>query len=665
MGFTRRFSNFPPASQITEIEGIVIVDQTSPGAINGVGTGVACVVGEFADVTYGVNVDSNGVVTTKANPVEIFSGQDLTNKVGGFDPTIGEFGGSGGNGWLELKNKSFSRLVVVPINIASSQGARLWRHLPTNKSATNPQPVVAIAGGVVPAGTEFKSGTNRVHTAKSVQFSNTNDFLRNTDGAATSAGAAEHQAFTSATGTFTTVKRPDGTIGVQVGDAVVIGVIGGAGALGGNAFTFRVRGVTSDTVLDLELHDGSNFDWVTGASLPFRIHTWDVADTGGQVNFAAQSGYNIPARPLDATIAVSVKLSPTIVPIAETADNADPLSGLHMATSSVTGLVYTANVQAPNAAANATLDALYYTAIDSLLNDDLPEREVDIVWPARYSATIDQKITSHVLAQKANGIGRIGIVSPPLSVTDPSVVLGDASPGVGFSRARESLMTWPGFSTFVTAAVGVNVKGADGLLHADGMLDTPASGWLASCLSQLAPERNVGQASDPIQTIMANTIGIQRGVSGLDLNYYSLAKARGLCSGRNDRSAGRIFQSDVTRSLNPGETLIRVRRFSFFIQDTLAQALMPLSKEPLSEELKDTIITTHIDFFEQLLSRKNPAGQRILAYTVDPNSGNTPELNEAGIYVVIHSVEMLPTADDIVLQSQVGYGVVQVSQLNA
>lgn len=666
MGFTRRFSNFPPVSQITEIEGVVIVDQTAPGAINGVGSGVAALVGEFPDVTFAVSIDANGAVTTKPQPILIFSGQDFANKLGGLDETIGEFGVSGGNGWAELKNKAFSQLIVVPINIASSHGIRLWRKLPTNKSATNPAPVVPLVTGIVEAGREFKSGSNRVRTAQRVAFSETSDFTRGVDGAITNTGVpASHQPFASAGALFTSVIRPDGSKGVLVGDLLVLGVIGGAGALGANADTYRVRTVTSDTALDLEKLDGSNFDWTTGVAQPWRVHTNDCADTGTTHAFAAEAGCRVPARPLDATIGTAVTMSPTLVPAALTADNADPLSGLQAHTDPTTGLVYVAAVQAPNAAAAAAIDALYVTAIDALLSDDEPASTVNIVWAARYSSVIDNKIVSHCLNQKANGIGRIGVVSPPVGTIDPTVAIGDGSPGVGFARARECAYTWPGAQTFASEAVGKSIKGSDGLLHTDGILDTPGSGWLASAYSQLAPERNVGQGSDPIKTIMAPTLGLQRGVTGLDLNYYKIAKSRGIVSMRNDRALGRIFESDVTRSLLQGETIMRVRRFSFFIQDTLAAALAPLAKEPLSEDLKDHIITAHIDFFEQLLSKKNPAAQRILAYNLDPITGNTPELEEAGVYVVIHNVEMLATADDIVLQSAVGYGVVNVSQLAA
>lgn len=662
MGFVRRFSNFPSVEVLQEIEGIVTVDQTAPGAIAGVSAGVACCIGEFADCSLGVAIDVNGVVTTLPNPTEVISGQDAAVKFGGWDETLGEFGVSGGSGFLEIKNKQFSRLVLVAINVASSHGARVFRKLPTNNGPADATPVVPLVGGVVVAGREFRSGANRVRSCQRVVFSETASFISGVDGAVTSVGAAANQLFTSAGGGFTTVVRPDGTKGLLVGDILVLGQIGGAGALGANADTYRVQAVNSDTTCHLEKMDGTNFDWTTGTNEPWRVHVPACADSGS-VALATQSGYRIPSRPLDATIAASTNLQPTVAPPALTASSADALSGLEMRTDPSTGLVYTAAIQAPNAVASASWDALYSTAIDSLLEDDLPEREVNIVWAARSSATIDAKLTSHVLAQKANGVGRIAVVSPSLATVALATAIGDASPGVGANRARERIYDWPGLQTFVGEAVGVPIKGADGLLYTNGILDTPSQSWSAAIMSQLAPERNPGQASDPVKTIMSLAIGIQRGVSGLNINAYKLLKSKGIMGPRNDRDSGRIFQSGVTSSLLPGEAEIYTRRFSFFVEDSVAAFLAPYSKEPMTEALKDKILTALHDFFEELASSNNKTASRIRGFSVNGKDGNTAELSNAGIYVVQYAVEMIPIANTIVQQASVGYGVLNVQQL--
>lgn len=656
MGFVRRFSNMPGVEVLSEIEGIVTVDETPAGQITGISQGVACLIGEFADVTLGVQVSATGVVTTLPQPTEMFGAQDQLNRLGGWDETIGEFGGDHGNGYVELASKAFSRLVVVPVNLASSQGARLWRKLPTCTSATDPSPVVPIAGATVPAGREFKSAANRVRVAKRVGFSSLPEYKSGIDGAATSAGSATFQAFASAAGGFTTVTRPDGTIGVQVGDIVVIGVIGGAAGLGANADTYRVHAVTNDTTLSVEKMDGAAFDWTTATNLPWRVHTADTADSGGAFTIAGAGGYLIPCRPLDATIAAATSLTPTVNPPALSATFADPLSGLALRTDPTTGLIFTSAVQAPNAATNASLIALYSTAIDALVADDLPEREVNIVWTARTSADglLRAKIDNHVLVQKLSGVGRIALTCPPLDTTTFATVAGDAAPGVGASRAEEQVYNWPGVQMFLPAAVGFNVKGADGLLYKTGVIDVPSTSWNAAILSQLAPERDPGQSSDPVKTIMSAVIGVQRGVSGLGIDEYKRLRSVGIMAPRKDRSVGMIFQSGVTTSLIPGEKDINRRRYSFFLEDSIASFLDPFAKEPMSEGLKDRIVGAIHDFLGGQID-----ASRALLYSVDPRGGNTRELTLAGIFVVRWAVEMIPIAKTIVQQAAVGLGVIQ------
>jgi hypothetical protein len=666
-GFTRRYSDFPSLEVLQEIEGVVTVDGDPPGVILGISAGVGCCVGEFADMTYAVAISANGVVTTSPQPTEVFGGQDARDKFGPFDETIGEFGGDGGSGYLELANKTFARLVVVPINLASSQGVRIFRDLPTNRSATDPTPVVPLVGGVVLAGREFRSSSNRVRVAQRVLFSEVGAFKSGTDGAITNAGGvAAFQAFGSAAGGFTTVLRPDGiNTGVQVGDVLVLGVIGGAGALGANADTYRVRAVTDDDTLSLEKMDGTTFDWTTGTAQPWRIHIASCADTGGENHIGTQAGYRVPARALDATIAIDTNLTPTTVPEALTAQGADSLSGLTMRSAPTTGIVYTAAVQAANAVNGSALDALYVSAIEALIDDDLPEREVNLLWAARSSAVIDTTLKAHTLAQKANGIGRMAVFSPPLDTLTLSTVIGDTTPGVGTNRWREGIYSWPGVRTFIKDAVGFPIKGADGLLYDDGILDTPAASWAIAIMTKLVPERDPGQARDPVKTTMSPILGIQRGVTGLGIEAYKALNRSGIMGARMDRVVGPIFQSGVTRSAIAGEREINVRRFSFFIEDSVAAFLLPYSKEPMSESLKDDIVGGLRGFFDGMAKPSAKGAARIAGFQIDPKTGNTKETARASIYVVKYAVEMIAIAKVIVHIANVGYGVLDIKDLTA
>lgn len=666
MGFTRRFSSMPSVDVLSEIEGTVTVDQQPAGQIGGTSTGVACLVGEFADCSLGVAVDSSGVVTTHPQPTEIFGPQDQVDKLGGWDETLGEFGGDGGSGFLELKNKAFSRLVVVAINMAASHAVRIWRLLPTNASATSPVPVVPVSGATVPAGREFKSGNNRIRTAAKVQFSAIPEYLTGVDGSTTAAGApAATQSFLSAGATFQTVVRPDGTRGILAGDILVLGMIGGAAGLGANANTYRVVSITVDTTAVVQKMDGSTFDWTTATAQPFRFHVAECADSSGTFGafaLAAAGGFRIPVRPLDATVAASTTVAPTIAPPALSAISADPLSGLTMRTDPSVGVVFVANVHTPNTGTTAELEVLYSAAIDSLIDDDLPEREVNHLWSARFSAVIDTKGSSHVAVQKQHGVGRMWLVSPNLDMLSLATAIGDAAPGAGANRSRENIYNWPGIQTFIPEAVGFQIKGADGLTYKTGILDTPSASWDSAILSQLATHRNPAQHSDPVKTIMSSALKIQRGVTGLGIGQYTQMKAKGVMGPILERS-GMVFQSGVTRSTTNGEREIYTRRFSFEVQDAVTVFLDPFTKEVMTESLKDQIVGAFHDYFDAKLSQQNPSAAVIRAYLVDPTGGNTQQLEDAGIFVVIYKVEMLPIANTIVQQASVGFGVLQVAQI--
>jgi hypothetical protein len=285
-GFVRRFPYMPPDETIRAIEGVVIVDNAPPGTIEGVGTGCVCAVGEFTDCSYAIQADALGVITSSPRPVEVFGGQDLIDKVGGWDETLGKFGAECGNGFAALRNKTFVRLVVVPVDVVtpgsgSCYGTRYWRELPTNISATNANPIVPVAAAAIEAGREFRSGANRVRVAMRVVFSNAPAYLSALDGAVTNAAAAATQTFDAASGDFV-------VNGVKVGDLLVVGSLNApSGANLTNAGTYRITAITDADTLVVEKLDGTNFAWTTGTALAWRIHPAAAGDSAGSVGTAS------------------------------------------------------------------------------------------------------------------------------------------------------------------------------------------------------------------------------------------------------------------------------------------------------------------------------------------------------------------------------------------
>ena len=685
-GFTRRYGYFPGDETITQIEGIVIVDAPPPGTVNGVATGVACLVGEFPDMRHAVTVNGSGVVSTDIEVQQVFSGQDLIDKFGGFDETIGDFGNSEGNGFTALRNRAFSTLLVAAVNLASATGCRFWRELPVCTSATDALPVVPVTGGTIAAGREFRGPSGgRLRIATRVEFTALEVIYSGTGGSTTNAGAgAATQNFTVAGEDFSAVVRADGAVGIKKGDIVVLGYnnagvftpVASGGDLG--AGTYRVAVDASSvtpTVLALEQMDGTNFDFVTAATISYRIHVSSDADsapvyvvgatTPGGYKASEVGGYSVPVRPLtdedgvlsDGTWTAASALTPREVPTAATSTSWDALSGLTGRVIPTGGVVYTAAVQAPNAASAAGIDVLYTAGLAATISDLDPVHGINLIWCARTSSTIRSQLKANVLAASAKQAGRMAVLRPALSTQTIATVLGDADPGVGANRNERDVYSWPGHRTYIPEAVGFRLKTADGLTTTEGILDVGADGLLISVMSNLPPERNPGQAAAPVPDLMTGVLGLQRGVTKLELDHYIALRSRGVCALRLDRTVGPVFQSGITTSLTAGEKNINRRRMADFIDDSLAETLKPYNKLPLSTANKDNARATVESFMAELLSENNPAQQRIKAYSVDDKSGNTPARSAKGIHVIITKVRTLPTGDFIVIQSEVGESV--------
>lgn len=210
-------------------------------------------------------------------------------------------------------------------------------------------------------------------------------------------------------------------------------------------------------------------------------------------------------------------------------------------------------------------------------------------------------------------------------------------------------------------ALGTLLPTADGDTTTDGLLDEAFNAYMVSILSNLPPERNPGQAADPIPRVLSGVLGIQRGVVGLSMSDYIAMKASGIAGLRIDRRVGAVVQSGVTTSLTSGRRNINRRRMADHIQDSVAQRLLDFSKLPITSQWKDTIVGEIDAYLLGLLSPDNPPAQRIAGYLIDDKSGNTDDLEAQGIFVVIGKVRTLATGDTIVFQTEIGEGVLTVS----
>lgn len=568
------------------------------------------------------------------------------------------------------------------------------RQLPLNTSPTNTLPVVPVAGGSIVAGLEFRSSsTGRLKIGARVNFTALDPIVTGVGGALTNVGS------TAVTGTFTVsgfdfsaIVRPDGQIGARKGDILVIGN-NNAGALqplpgGGNlgAGTYRVAADATSgapTVLSFEQLQGGVFDVVTSTTIPWRLHVSSDADSApivvlgnsqaGGYAAADVGGYSVPVRPLtnvsgvvaDGTWTAGIVINPLVVPPALTGSSWDPLSGLFGRIIPSGGVAFVALTQGSNAANVAALDSLYLAGLDALISNQTPISDIDLVLVSRTSANIRVGVKSHVLAASARSLGREASIHPELTTLSETTVLGDASPGVGATRDERVVYNWPGVKTFIPEAVGYRLKTADGLTTIDGVLDVGSDAYAISVMSNLPPENNPGQGAAPVPALMSSILGLQRGAPSLDLGDYINLRARGVMAPRIDSVVGPIFQSGVTTSLISGQKNINRRRMADFIQDSLARAIVIYSKLPLTEANKDSAVGEVDAFLAGLLSVDTPTAQRIVAYSVDDVSGNTPTRLSKGIFTIIVRVQTIPSGDFIVLQTEIGEGVFIQTQLAA
>lgn len=317
------------------------------------------------------------------------------------------------------------------------------------------------------------------------------------------------------------------------------------------------------------------------------------------------------------------------------------------------------------ALSEAAIDAAYTTALGQPTTDiNTVARQVNILYSARQSNQVRRAVKTNVLLASASGcLGRVGVVRPPLGTTKALAQSSSAEPGVGAYRDQRLIYTWPQASSFVPLIARRGTAGGQGFT-ANGIIDLGADGFLASIMSQLPPEENPGQSTP----FTGGIVGLESSTNaqGLQMQDYINLKAAGIASLRMvDGTA--IYQSGVTSvdpNVNPQLTRISRRRMADFIQDTLALRSKSYGKRLSTNVRRKALKTETIAFMEQLLSRSNPANQRIAGYTID-DKNNTPDQLGAGIYRIITKVRTLASLDSIVFETTVGEQVQVQEQLAA
>jgi hypothetical protein len=302
------------------------------------------------------------------------------------------------------------------------------------------------------------------------------------------------------------------------------------------------------------------------------------------------------------------------------------------------------------------IDNAYSIAIGNTANLKTVAKQTSVIISGRQSNVIRTALRANVNNASDNGCqGRTTCVRPPLGTTTRAMALSTAvAPGVGTMRDQRVDYCYPGANVQIPAIGAVGLAGGSGFT-ADGRIDVGADTWLASVLSQLAPEENPGQ----VTTFMQNILDVELGnpdVQNLTIGDYTNFRAAGIVALRID-DGDVIFQSGVTSvdpSVNANLRNIARRRMADFIEDSLAPAVNQFSKMLSTLTRRGAVIGEIVGFLRGLQSASNPAASRIAGFAIDAKTLNTPEVLDAGLFKIRTRVKTYSSLDVIVLDCTIG-----------
>lgn len=185
------------------------------------------------------------------------------------------------------------------------------------------------------------------------------------------------------------------------------------------------------------------------------------------------------------------------------------------------------------------------------------------------------------------------------------------------------------------------------------IVEVDAASFYAAIIASIRPEQSPGGAVGlPYLDAIVGLAETATEVELRNLDQAGIAPLLYLGPGK-----GTIIRHAVTTSLTPGETEVYRSRMATYIERSIADLLVhfverindiDLANERLGPITGDEV--TAIQLFLQGLQDDS----RIKAYDIDPFSGNTEALVDAGDFVIQIAVELFSTQVRIVLRAQIG-----------
>lgn len=285
----------------------------------------------------------------------------------------------------------------------------------------------------------------------------------------------------------------------------------------------------------------------------------------------------------------------------------------------------------------------YTAAIDSLLARTSPARDVQLLFSARHSTTINLYLSTHVSDASEQGVGRRAFVSPPLN-TSKTTARGTTTVGAKNPSLRNEriIYNYPGWQTY-HQDLGYDV-------------DVTSDSFMASIVSQINPEENPCQYLPNILggrvTALESNAAYGGGIGELVMTDYINFKTDGICAPTLEY--GPQYESCTTTSSDSSRIDIARTGLADFISDSLAARAMFYVKKTASTYNKDRFLSEADLFLADLVSAEDPQRQRIDSYSIDGEAGNTDATIAAKVWIVQIKVRKLMSMAVIPLNMTVG-----------
>lgn len=304
---------------------------------------------------------------------------------------------------------------------------------------------------------------------------------------------------------------------------------------------------------------------------------------------------------------------------------------------------------------DAQIDARYATALATTKNVSSVAKNTNIIVSARQSNVLRTQLRANADDASNNGcFGRVACVRPPLGALRATARSASAQPGVGAYRDERTVYCFPGVNTFVPQIAALGAAGGAGFTDS-GNIDVGWDTWVASLMSNLPPEENIGQQTNFLGLINSLEVG-NADIATLQIDDYIAFRSAGICAPRIDGGVA-FAQSGVTSvdpSLLPNLRNIARRRMADFIQDSLSLLLMAYNKKLGTKQRRALVLAAIGTFMDGLVSASNPSLQRIDSYLLDGLTGNTKAAIALGVYRIILRAKTLSSLDSIVLDTEIG-----------